>query len=161
MIAIRSQGSLGKIKLLLDYGANVNLQDNEGTAPLMYALLFRESVEKIKLLLDYGANINFINKNGRNGSSYGQWSTYISLGGLWTERDDINGLLLSKYLNKTDIIHINSTEKNEIIELLKHYQYTKHVIKAFEDNLHLIYLSKERERNQIINFYNYKNRMIS
>ena len=56
---------LGKMKLLLDYGANINAQDRYGDTPLIaaYHHYFAEGVE---LLLKRGANVHVRNKKGES-----------------------------------------------------------------------------------------------
>lgn len=51
------------IKKYIEYGANVNFQDNEGITSLMIAA--SESFETVtKILIEAGANINMVNNNG-------------------------------------------------------------------------------------------------
>ncbi len=50
------------VKLLLDKGANVTVQDNEGDTPLHYALMNRRTQSTLRLL-EAGAPINIANKS--------------------------------------------------------------------------------------------------
>ena len=61
-----SEDSYEIIKLLLDYGANPNLQDNYGHNALMKCIHgYRDlSIKTIKLLLEYGTDVNTQDKDG-------------------------------------------------------------------------------------------------
>ena len=51
--------------LLTEYGVDVNVKDNDGLAPLHWAVN-RRQVEIVKLLMtEFGADVNIENKNGR------------------------------------------------------------------------------------------------
>ena len=52
------------VELLLDHKANVNVVDNEGNTPLMWATISLWHPNKIQLLLDHKANVNAINHQG-------------------------------------------------------------------------------------------------
>ena len=60
MIAV-GKGDIDVVKLLIDYGADLNLKDNEGKTALMLA----KDPAIAKLLIDSGANVNSHDKNGR------------------------------------------------------------------------------------------------
>ena len=51
------------VKLLLEHGANINLQDNDGETALMVASV-RAQVNIAKMLLERGAQVDLQNKNG-------------------------------------------------------------------------------------------------
>jgi len=51
------------VELLLEKGANVNIQDNVGGTPLHYAV-FSGKIEPVRLLLKYGARIDIKDKDG-------------------------------------------------------------------------------------------------
>lgn len=57
-----------KVKVLIDSGADVNIQDNDGFSPLMIACLAPEhndnNLDIIKLLLNKGANISICTRDG-------------------------------------------------------------------------------------------------
>ena len=56
-------GPPGFVRLLLERGAKVQVQDNEGNTPLMHAFGSRRE-EDVRLLLEHGADINKANKYG-------------------------------------------------------------------------------------------------
>lgn len=51
------------VQILLDYGADTNIQDSKGNTALYYAALNR-NMKMIDLLLDYGADMSIKNKRG-------------------------------------------------------------------------------------------------
>ena len=53
------------LKLLIDYGADVNCQDEEGNTPLHLAILYNADVSIIKYLLDAGALLSLQNGRGQ------------------------------------------------------------------------------------------------
>ena len=57
-------GQLEMVKDLLGKGLNVNLKDQDGRTPLMYAS-FNGYVEIIQLLIDNGAQVNVFDSYGR------------------------------------------------------------------------------------------------
>lgn len=54
-----------QVKLLLQYGANVNICDNRGMPPIRWAI-FRNNIELVKILLEAGANTEYDLNNIRN-----------------------------------------------------------------------------------------------
>lgn len=52
------------VKLLLQYGADVNAKTSENDTPLHYACLLSKSNEVIKLLINHGADVNLYNETG-------------------------------------------------------------------------------------------------
>ena len=68
------------IKLLLDYGANVNAEDFEGMTPLMACLQFagRKS-KRLNILIAAGANISEVDDRGRDAVEYGKLAFFRML----------------------------------------------------------------------------------
>ena len=56
-------GKFDIVKVLLEAGANVNLEDNEGETPI-YTAAWSEHLETVKLLIESGANVNHENNKG-------------------------------------------------------------------------------------------------
>lgn len=50
-------GSIDAVKVLLEYGADCNLTNNQGSVPLHYCM-YNNSPELVKLLIDNGAKVN-------------------------------------------------------------------------------------------------------
>lgn len=63
LIRVCKEGDINIAKILIDAGANVNAQDDDGDTPLMKACLIRNK-ELFKLLIDSKANVNIQNNNG-------------------------------------------------------------------------------------------------
>lgn len=65
-----SIGSVDLIQLLLDYGASINTQNNEGNSPLMHVadelyISNKARAEIARLLIDRGANKDMINNQNK------------------------------------------------------------------------------------------------
>ncbi len=58
-----AKGDLGKLKALLDAGADVNERDTQGSTPLHYAAR-RVQADAVRLLLERGANVNLFTNYG-------------------------------------------------------------------------------------------------
>jgi ankyrin repeat protein len=59
------------VKLLLDYGANPNIVDANGTSPLIYAVQFNHT-EIVGLLLKKGASVTYKDPNGFTAINYAE-----------------------------------------------------------------------------------------
>ena len=59
-------GYVDMIKILLKYGADVNLKTTEGVTALMMATQAEQPMEIVKILLKRGASINSVDKCGRS-----------------------------------------------------------------------------------------------
>lgn len=73
-IAMHETDNINIVRTLLDYGANIDEQDNDGNTPIMLTNDIGDYLEdiyiyeeKIKLLLEYGANIHIKNIYGSSG----------------------------------------------------------------------------------------------
>jgi len=53
------------IELLIEAGANVNVQDDFGGTPL-YLAIVRENLELVKILVENGADVNLKDSKGRS-----------------------------------------------------------------------------------------------
>lgn len=62
MLSIEFVG-LEAMQLLLDHGADVNIQNIDGNTALIRALVLNDII-KVRLLLDHGANVNIISMFG-------------------------------------------------------------------------------------------------
>ena len=63
----RKDSSEETVKLLLEYGANVDIKDIEGWTALMMAARYSKtdsSEETVKMILEHGANVDIQNENG-------------------------------------------------------------------------------------------------
>lgn len=70
------------INTLLDYRADVNITDDNGVSPLMYAIMFR-NIPIITLLIRYNADLHLVDQSGKTTFEYA----------LSTENQDIINLL--------------------------------------------------------------------
>jgi ankyrin repeat protein len=52
------------LRLLLEHGADINLQDETGLTPLQWAS-FNGALEVVRLLLEHGADVEATNKQGK------------------------------------------------------------------------------------------------
>ena len=59
------------VKLLLDYDANPNIADANGTTPLIYAVQFSHA-EIVDLLIKKGADVNYKDPNGFTAINYAE-----------------------------------------------------------------------------------------
>lgn len=67
-------GNINIINHILDLGANVNLQDEDGMTPLHYAIFQNKSIDIIKHLIDNGAGLHIQNRDGYSPLQYLQRS---------------------------------------------------------------------------------------
>jgi ankyrin repeat protein len=58
------------IKILIDFGSNINTPDAKGLSPLMIALNIKYDKNLIELLLESNSHISYINNEGDNALSY-------------------------------------------------------------------------------------------
>ena len=107
------EGEIEMTNLLLEYGSDVNQQDNKGNTALHLALLYNgdKYYVIIKKLIEHGANVNLKNKNGDTALSvaviYGLYRTIVVL-----------------LQNGADI---NATSKNILHKIPKNAHYAKKI----------------------------------
>ncbi|XP_038061254.1 ankyrin repeat domain-containing protein 17-like isoform X2 [Patiria miniata] len=80
-----SAGHVDIVKLLIDYGADVNAQSSAGNTPLMYACSGGHE-EAVKVLLDHEANIEDHNENGHTPLMEAASSGHVGIAKVLLER---------------------------------------------------------------------------
>ncbi|XP_033643957.1 ankyrin repeat domain-containing protein 17-like isoform X1 [Asterias rubens] len=80
-----SAGHVDIVKLLIDYGADVNAQSSAGNTPLMYACSGGHE-EAVKVLLDTAANIEDHNENGHTPLMEAASSGHVGIAKVLLER---------------------------------------------------------------------------
>ncbi|XP_022091038.1 ankyrin repeat and KH domain-containing protein mask-like isoform X2 [Acanthaster planci] len=80
-----SAGHVDIVKLLIDYGADVNAQSSAGNTPLMYACSGGHE-DAVKVLLDHGANIEDHNENGHTPLMEAASSGHVGIAKVLLER---------------------------------------------------------------------------
>ena len=73
-------------RLLIENGANLNLQDKEGKTALMHAIQHDYLKEIAKLLVEKGANLNLQDKEGLTVVMYAIWCGEFELAKLFIEK---------------------------------------------------------------------------
>jgi ankyrin repeat protein len=63
MMYCSSIGDIKRLKELLEYGGDINLQDSDGVTPLMYSLE-KNNIEITKLLITYKPDLSLKTKKG-------------------------------------------------------------------------------------------------
>lgn len=77
MHLLRRKNHIDHVRLLLEYGADVNVQSARGTTPLMVASYNVENPAIIEMLLDYGADITVTDSSGRTARWYIQDNEHL------------------------------------------------------------------------------------
>ncbi len=78
----RIDSSNETVKILLEHGANVNLQNKDGYTALMSAAQYSKtssSNETVKILLEYGANKNMKNIDNKSAEDVSEMDSTIEL----------------------------------------------------------------------------------
>lgn len=65
-----NNSQLGAAKRLLESGADIDTQDNEGRTPLMNALFFSEDIDIIKFLINAHADLNIKSNHNETALSF-------------------------------------------------------------------------------------------
>lgn len=112
VIKENNKKNLQIVKVLLDAGAEINLSNDDGTTPLMYAVTSNSNNEIVKLMIKRQVLINQINDKGENAliyairySSNPEETIKILLeGGIDVSRRDVNGKTAYDYALKRDIL---------------------------------------------------------
>ncbi|KAM4056324.1 ankyrin repeats (3 copies) domain-containing protein [Hirsutella rhossiliensis] len=88
LLLAAKKGHVGIVRRLLDHGADVNLANNQGLTPLMYAA--DRNVDNdgtvAKLLLDKGADVNLVSRLGRTALTYAIKSYNDDIAQVFLER---------------------------------------------------------------------------
>jgi len=77
MHLLRRRNHIDHVALLLEYGADINVQSAGGTTPLMVAAYNVENPAIVEMLLDHGADINLTDSSGRTARWYIQDNEYL------------------------------------------------------------------------------------
>jgi ankyrin repeat protein len=83
------------LQLLLDHGADVNVQDNGGRTPLMYAAT-TFNVTAVRLLLEQGADQSLVDENGNNAEQL-----MLAMGILKDDKKDTTGRMMQSMFGIT------------------------------------------------------------
>jgi ankyrin repeat protein len=102
-------GNIEIVKLLLDYDADTDIKDEDGTTAL-----FSEEVDIdiLKLLLDYGADVNIQDNKGKSALFYSNYdkAKLLITSGINVNIQDIEG--------KTALFHAMKYRQDDLIKLL-------------------------------------------
>lgn len=112
VIEENNRKNLQIVKFLLDAGAEINLSNDDGTTPLMYAVTSNSNNEIVKLMIERKVLINQINDKGENALIYAiRYSSapeetikILLKGGIDVNRRDVKGKTAYDYALKRDIL---------------------------------------------------------
>jgi len=115
------------MKLLIDYGADVNKKNNKGITPLMHLCQMRSSyISEVKLLINYNANIKSSDKNGNS-----LLHLICNRGIYYTENDKLLIYLINLGLN---VNKLNNEGNTPLMELRCYSYHSFDAIKIFVEN---------------------------
>ena len=77
MRLLRRRNHIGHVALLLEHGADVNIQSARGTTPLMVAAYNVENPAIVEMLLEHGADITLTDSSGRTARWYIQDNEHL------------------------------------------------------------------------------------
>jgi len=142
------------VQYLIDKGANINLQDNEGKTALLWAA--SNSLPNAKILVANGADVNIAAKDGM--TPFLQASFGVSSGKVPIEMCElfrknganINAALTKKSVNGWTALHYAVV--NSDVELVSYLiEHGANVNKASVDGITPLYLASLNENQQIVN----------
>ena len=116
--AVRN-GDFENFVRLLDYGTEVNLQNEDGYTALMWAAIYG-NLDIVRLLLDRGANLYLQNNNGKTALILASIHDHIDIVRLLLDRganpniQNNNGntaLILASFYGNTDIVNLLNRHK--------------------------------------------------
>ena len=116
-MAASYKGCKDVVRLLLDYGAVLNLQQQDGSTSLLMASTWGHW-EVVKILLDHGAEINMTNINGFTAllkASYCGHKDVVQV--LLDHGDDVNAT--RHYDGSTALMLASSNGHKQVVELSK------------------------------------------
>ena len=128
------KGDLMTMKLLVDSGANIDLQDSSGRTPLMVAAK-KQNLNAAKLLLDKRANIQLRDQKGATAFSYA-----IKKSPLGEHQFEIAELLTS--LGQRPVIDLSSEEDRSALEIVmwsKNTELFRKLIRNMGSSLNTVY----------------------
>ena len=79
---------------LIEYGANPNIRDSDGTPAIIYAVRIYDSIQLVSTMLKYGADPNAMDREGRTAIFYAKSNEVVSVlynGGALLDIVDIFG----------------------------------------------------------------------
>jgi len=119
------------IKILIQYGANVNIQNNKGITPLMNCQYFENNYSVMKLLIDHNANVNIKDNNGDTVLHKVRKCSY----------EDNDEILLKYLLNKgANINEVNNKGYTPLMNLIYYH---------ISDNFTLLYIKYGANINKV------------
>ena len=109
-------GHIKVVRLLLEFGAKVDIQDEDGWTALMYASR-RVHIELVRLLLEKGANVNHQDKDGNTALMWASSKGHVELVRLLLEKG-ANVNYQNKY-GRTALRYARKNHHTEIERILK------------------------------------------
>jgi ankyrin repeat protein len=99
------------VQLLLDHGADVNVQDNGGRTPLMYAAT-TFNVTAVRLLLEQGADQSLVDNKGKNAEQL-----MLAMGILKDDKKDTSGRIMQSMFGITPEFKAQARKRAEQIQV--------------------------------------------
>jgi len=111
-------GQLEAVKLLLQAGANIDLQEGHGRTALMYASM-NGYLETVKLLLQEGANIDLQDKWGRTAPMYASRNGHLETVKLLLDKGAT--IDLQNSFGWTALMYASGEGQLEVVKFLRKY----------------------------------------